>query len=160
MIENLCRVALRVVSSGMSAVLLMAKSTLEQIAPAVPSDGAGSGGGAGSPAIVMYGVVVALAAAAIVAKLVDLRRERDRQAAGLQAAISNALFSEATGLGIRITATARLPLWSGSTITVDVGGQVSTPRLREVALRIVSGEASRTGRVVKINDQVQVVEGE
>jgi len=138
----------------------MAKSTLEQIAPAVPSDGAGSGGGAGSPAIVMYGVVVALAAAAIVAKLVDLRRERDRQAAGLQAAISNALFSEATGLGIRITATARLPLWSGSTITVDVGGQVSTPRLREVALRIVSGEASRTGRVVKINDQVQVVEGE
>ena len=139
----------------------MAQSTLEQIASGVPSDGAGSGGGAGSSAIVMYGVVVvALAAAAIVAKLVDLRRERDRQAAGLQATISNALLSEATGLGSRITATARLPLWSGSTITVEVGGQVSTPRLREMALRIVSEEASRTGRVVKINDQVQVVEGE
>jgi hypothetical protein len=45
-------------------------------------------------------------------------------------------------------------------MTVDVGGQVSTPRLREVALRIVGEEASRTGRVVNINDQVQVVEGE
>jgi hypothetical protein len=35
-----------------------------------------------------------------------------------------------------------------------------TPCLREVALRVVSEEASRTGRVVKIDDQVQAVEGE
>jgi hypothetical protein len=77
----------------------MARSTLKRIALAVPSDGAGSGGGAGSSAIVMYGVVVgAFAPAAMVGKLVDLRREQDRQAARLQVAISNALFTEARGL--------------------------------------------------------------
>jgi hypothetical protein len=47
----------------------------------------------------MYGVVVAACApAAMVGKLVDLRREQDRQAARLQVAISNALFTEAQRL--------------------------------------------------------------
>jgi hypothetical protein len=74
----------------------------------------------------------------------------------VQAAISDALLSEATVLGIGITATAHVPLWRASAVTIDVIGRVSTAWLREMALRIVDEEARRMGRAYTITDRIAV----
>jgi hypothetical protein len=136
----------------------MGQATIEQVAPPpAPAEGVGSGGQTGSSALSLYGIVLAaLAFAVMAAKVADLRRDRDRRAVAVQAAISDALLSEATVLGIGITATAHVPLWRASAVTIDVIGRVSTAWLREMALRIVDEEARRMGRAYTITDRIAV----
>lgn len=104
-------------------------------------------------AIILVGLLVVLGVAV---KFFDLRRRREADAVHLQAQISDALLRDATLFGMPITPTARAPLWKGSPATIEVSGQVPSPELRDVVMRIVREEAARIRPDFVIEDHLVI----
>src|SRR5262245_10551761 len=126
-------------------------------APAQPSGGITGTSGTGG-AMVLLGIVAAVVLAiAVVAKFFDLRRKRETEAVLLQAQVTDMLLREERLRGLSVTATARVPFWSGSPATIDLAGSVPTPDLHETVLRLARSEAMRVRQDVVLEDRVAVV---
>jgi hypothetical protein len=104
--------------------------------------------------LAVVGVVVGLLIiVGIGVKMFDLKRKRDAEAVQLQAQLSDALLREG---GLSITPTARIPLWAGGPVTVEVSGPApASPEGREAALQIVEREAARIRPDVRVIDRIQ-----
>jgi hypothetical protein len=114
--------------------------------------------GGGSGVVMAVGLVVALLVVIGAAvKIFDLRRKREAEAVYLQAQVSDALLRQEDLFGLPITATAHVPMWSGTPVTIEVSGQVPSPEVHDRVLRIVLEEVTRTRPDVQIEDRIAVV---
>ena len=126
----------------------------------VPAQPSGDVVGAGSTenAVALLGIVAAFVLAIVViAKVLDLNRKRETEAAVLQAQVSDALLRDARFGELSVTPTARVPFWSGSSATIELAGWVPTPDLHEAVLRLVRSEAMRVRQDVVLEDRIAVV---
>jgi hypothetical protein len=86
-------------------------------------------------------------------KMFDLKRKREAEAVQLQAQLADALLREG---GLTITPTARIPLWAGGPVTVELSGPApASPEGREAALQLVEREAARIRPDVRVIDRIQ-----
>src|SRR5207244_13250389 len=90
-------------------------------------------------------------------KLFHLNRNRESEAVQLQAQLSDALLREPSLAGLPLTPTVHVPMWTGTPATIDVTGQVPRPELKDLAVRLVSDEASRIRSDIKIVDRLSIV---
>jgi hypothetical protein len=125
-----------------------------QVPGAAPSDATQSGA-------VMTVVVVATLLGVLVVlgaliKFLDLKRKREGEAVVVQARISDAILRDARFFSLPITPTARVPLWKGTPVTVEVAGQVPSDDLRQAVNRLVEREASQLADV-RIESRIGVV---
>jgi len=132
------------------AVLLLGGAAEAQTPAPVES---GAGGVVMAVALVLALLIVIGAAV----KLYDLKRKREGEAVHLQAQVSDALLRQEDLFGLPVTATATIPLWSGTPAILDVSGQVPAPEVHDRVLRIVLEEAGRIRPDVQIEDRVTVV---
>jgi hypothetical protein len=121
-------------------------------APGATSATEAPAGVAGTLAVV--GVVVGLLiVVGIGVKMYDLKRKREAEAVQLQAQLADALLREG---GMSITPTARIPLWAGGPVTVELSGPApASPGGREAALQLVEREAARIRPDVRVIDRIQ-----
>jgi hypothetical protein len=153
-------------SGSLAAVLVMmfgvwtapawAQTSPSPVPPATTPAASEGGWGATGIAVVVVLVALLVVVGAIV-KMFDLKRKREAEMVHLQAQISDALLQESALAGLVITPTARIPLWSGSPATIELAGQVPSPELHELAVRISEREASRIRPDVRIEDRIGVV---
>lgn len=106
--------------------------------------------------VVALGIAVLVIIAAL-AKMADLRRKRETEAVVIQSRISDAILRDPGLFSFPITPTARVPLWKGSPVTVEVAGQVPSEDIRQAALRLVEREAAQVRPDVLIESRVGVV---
>src|SRR2546421_8626513 len=70
---------------------------------------------------------------------------------------SSDLLREPSLAGLPLTPTVHVPMWTGTPATIDVTGQVPRPELKDLAVRLVSDEASRIRSDIKIVDRLSIV---
>jgi hypothetical protein len=128
-----------------------------QAAPVTPppSAAAASNGISAIALLAVLGGLIAIVAAGV--KMYDLKRKREADAEYLQAQGSDALLRESSLFGAPVTPTVHVPFWSGTPATIDVTGEVPTPEVRQIALRIIRAEASRLRSDFVIDDRMRVV---
>jgi hypothetical protein len=85
-------------------------------------------------ALIRIGIVVILAVL-VIGRLVDWRRGRAEEAMGLQARLSDALMVDPAAGDTTATVVARVPMWPGAPLTLEVRGSVRTPEARDAAIR-------------------------
>ncbi len=100
-------------------------------------------GNAASTVLTLVFLAVVVAAIVVVARYLTNRRKRREDAVILQAHLSDAIYREGLLRGLMITPTARVPVWRGSPVTIEVAGEVPTPELRETVLQLVRTELSK-----------------
>ncbi len=138
--------------AGAAEWVLAQAPTAPSPPPAQPDATASWGGG-----LLLVVVVAALLAVLITAiRLYDMKRRQEDSAMLLQAKLSDALLQEPSLARSPITATVYAPLRKRSPITVDIAGPVSSPELRDTAIRIVSRETAGLGREIQIEDRLLV----
>ena len=87
---------------------------------------------------------------ALIAKILDLRLRRDGEAIAVRGLMSDALERDPSLFGAPITVVrVRVPLWTGSPVTIRVAGQVSTDQLRKAALESIR-RAAKSDLIVAI----------
>jgi hypothetical protein len=91
-------------------------------------------------------ILIALAAGlllliGVIAKVLDLRLKRDGEVVAVKGVISDALGGDPELFELPLTATVRVPLWSGSPVTIRVFGEVPSAELKQAALRRVQRTA-------------------
>jgi len=99
-------------------------------------------------------VLVALGA---LVKFLDLKRKREGEAVVVQARISDAILRDSRLFSLPITPTARVPLWKGTPVTVEIAGQVPSDDLRQVVIRLAEREASQLAADVRVESRIGVV---
>jgi hypothetical protein len=77
----------------------------------------------------------------LIAKILDLRLRRDGEVVAVKGVISDALGGDPELFELPLTATVRVPLWSGSPVTIRVFGEVPSAELKQAALRRVQRTA-------------------
>ena len=89
-------------------------------------------------------VLILLAAGAcllvvgMVAKMLDLRLRRDGEAIAVRGLISDALDRDPNLFGTSITIVrVRVPLWTGSPVTIRVAGHVPSDQLRKAVVQSI-----------------------
>jgi hypothetical protein len=92
-------------------------------------------------------------------KIYDLKRKREEEAVAAQARVSDALLMDAALAGLPLTPTARLPLWKGSPLVLDITGVVPRTELREAALDVAKRELGRSRSDFRIEDRIAVDRG-
>jgi hypothetical protein len=124
-------------------------------AQGAPSNATQSGGETTIVVIAtLLGVLVVLGA---LIKFLDLKRKREGETVVVQARISDAILRDSRFFSLPITPTARVPLWKGTPVTVEVAGQVPSEDLREAVTRFVEREASQLAADVRIESRIGVV---
>jgi hypothetical protein len=93
----------------------------------------------------------------VVARYVTTRRKRLEEGVILQARLSDAILSEASLRGLVVAPKARVAVWRGSPVTIEVAGEVPTPELRDAVLRLVRTELSRVRPDVLAEDHLFIV---
>ncbi len=125
-------------------------------APGSPSSGGSPTGGMGGGVIVVLVMLALIATLGVAVKASDLKRRRTDAAVALQGRIADALLSDPTLGHLPIAATARVPFWKRSPVTIEVTGPVPTPDLREAAMSLVIGEAFNSGLQFRVEDRISV----
>ena len=77
----------------------------------------------------------------LIAKILDLRLKRDGEVVAVKGVISDALGGDPELFGLPLTTTVRVPLWSGSPVTIRVFGEVPSGEIKQAALRRVQRTA-------------------
>ena len=95
----------------------------------------------GSVAVVLILAAGLVLLIALVAKIVDLRQKRDGEVIAVKGVIADALGGDPELFDLPLTATVRVPLWSGSPVTIRVFGDVPSAELKQAALRRVQHTA-------------------
>ncbi|PYN79858.1 MAG: hypothetical protein DMD96_16235 [Candidatus Rokuibacteriota bacterium] len=122
-----------------------------------PSPGGAPPAGGMTAVAVAVSVVAVLVILGALVKMLDLKRKRDGEAVVVQAQISDAVLRDPRLFSLPITPTARVPLWKGSPITVEVAGQVPSDDLRQAALHLIEREASHLRSDVRVESRIGVV---
>src|SRR5207248_3242084 len=112
-----------------------------------------SGGSAAVGFLVILGLLVLVG---IAVKVYDRKRKRDAEAVHLQAQVSDALMRDARLAGLVLTPTARVPAWGSGPATIEIGGEVPDPAMRDAVLRVAREEAARLRPDVQIVDHLSV----
>ena len=101
-------------------------------------------------------VLVLLVGIGILVKMVDARRRREDEMAGLQGRISDALLTDGLLVGLPVTATVHTPFWRSAPATVSLTGTVPSVELRDAARRVAEREMQSRGVQFEIEDRVMV----
>ena len=78
----------------------------------------------------------------LIGKVLDLRLKRDGEVIAVRGVVSDALGGDPELFGLPLTATVRVPLWSGAPVTIRVFGEVPSSELKRAALRRVKRAAN------------------
>jgi len=110
-------------------------------------------------AIILIAATGLLLLLAFVARILELRLKRDGEAVAVRGLMSDALEREPSLLGLSITIVrVRVPLWTGSPVTVRVAGRVPSDHLRRIALQHMRQTAESNLVVgVRIKSRIGVV---
>jgi hypothetical protein len=92
----------------------------------------------------------------VIAKMYDLRQRWEAEAISLQSRLSDALLTDRNLEGLAVTPTAHVPLWTGSPVTIEVSGEVSSPELKERVLRVVERETRYVRSDVEVEDKLLI----
>ncbi|PYN28370.1 MAG: hypothetical protein DMD99_00020 [Candidatus Rokuibacteriota bacterium] len=111
----------------------------------------------GATAAFVIGAIAVLLILGALMKILDLKRQRESEAVVVQAQLADAVLRDPALFSLPITPTARVPLWKGSPVTVEVAGQVPSDDLRRAALHLVEREASHLRPDVRIESRIGVV---
>ena len=94
---------------------------------------------------------------ALVAKMLDLRLRRDGEAIAVRGLISDALDRDPRLFGTSVTVVrVRVPLWTGTPVTIRVAGQVSSDQLRKTVLESIR-RAAKADLIVAIRIKSRIV---
>ncbi|PYM94291.1 MAG: hypothetical protein DME04_08445 [Candidatus Rokuibacteriota bacterium] len=141
-------------------VLALVELTRDGWAQAVPGGESASSTppSGGAQAVVLVGsAILLLVILGVLVKMLDLKRRREGEAVIVQSQVSDAVLRDPALFSLPITPTARVPLWSGSPVIVEVAGCVPSDELREAALRLIQREASHLRNDVQIESRLDVV---
>jgi hypothetical protein len=127
--------------------------------PVLPQDARPDVTDASTGFVLVSAVILLLLIVGIGIKLYDLKQKRDRDAAVLQARISDALMTDPMLSPFPLTPTARIPVWNGRPVMVEVSGAVPGAGLRQAAVDLVLREALRTGKTCRLVDRISVDPG-
>jgi hypothetical protein len=131
-----------------------------QSSAAAPATGAAPAAGAtsssGSAALGFLVILGLLVIVGIAVKLYDRKRKRDAEAVHLQAQVSDALMRDTRLAGLVLTPTAQVSTWGSGPATIEIGGEVPDPVLRDIVLRVAREEAARLRPDVQIVDRLSV----
>lgn len=109
--------------------------------------------------IVVAAILALVVLLGMAVKLYDLKRKREEEAVAAQARISDALLMDAALAGLPLTPTARVPLWSGTPLTLEITGSVPKTELREAAIGVARREMARSRDDFRIEDHIAVDPG-
>ena len=95
---------------------------------------------------------------ALIAKILDLRLRRDGEAIAVRGLMSDALERDPSLFGAPITvARVRVPLWTGSPVTIRIAGQVSSDQLRKAVLESIRRAAKSDLTVaIRIKSRIKI----
>ena len=95
---------------------------------------------------------------ALIAKILDLRIRRDGEAIAVRGLMSDALERDPSLFGAPITVVrVRVPLWTGSPVTIRIAGQVSSDQLRKAVLESIRRAAKSDLTVaIRIKSRIKV----
>ena len=94
---------------------------------------------------------------ALIARLVDVRRQRAEQAAVLEVRISGALEEDPIFLRSSVGPTVHVPFWRGSPARIEMRGHVASPLLEASALRIAVQAAARVRADFSVHSCLTVI---
>jgi hypothetical protein len=150
----------RLITSALALVAWPANTSWSQGVVGPQASGNTSAGATESSAVTTAVVVALLLAVLVILgaiiKMLDLKRKRDGEAVVVQARISDAVLRDPRLFGLLITPTARVPLWKGTPITVEVAGQVPAEDLRRAAINLIEREAAQIGPKVHVESRIGV----
>jgi hypothetical protein len=108
--------------------------------------------------IILLGAGAGLLLLGLVAKMLDLRLRRDGEAIAVRGLISDALDRDPALFGASIAVVrVRVPLWTGSPVTIRVAGQVSSNELRMAVLQSIRRTAKSDLIVaIRIKSRIKV----
>jgi hypothetical protein len=109
-------------------------------------------------------VLILLAAGAgllflgLLAKILDLQLRRDGEAIAVRGLVADVLDQDPNLFGSSITIVrVRVPLWTGSPVTIRVAGQVSSDRLRKAVIESIRRAAkSELIVAIRIKSRIKV----
>jgi anaerobic C4-dicarboxylate transporter len=110
-----------------------------------------------STVLIFLFVAAVIVAIVVVARYVSTKRKRLEEALILQARLSDAILREAPLRDVAVTPRARVAVWRGSPVTIEVAGEVPTPELRDTVLRLVRTELSLVRPDVPAEDHLWIV---
>jgi hypothetical protein len=97
--------------------------------------------------LVAFGVLLVLG---VLGKVLELRLRRDGESVAVRGVMSDALRCDPGPLGLAVTIVRiRVPLWTGSPVTVRLAGEVPSDQLREALLQSVR-RAAKSNLVVRV----------
>ena len=151
--------AIKAICSALAANALVLGAAQHGWAQAVSPGDSSSAAPSGTiqVAVVVGSAVALLVILAALVKMLVLKRRRDGEAVMVQSQVSDAVLREPSLFRLPITPTARVPLWKGSPVIVEVAGCVPSDDLREAALRVVEREAAHLRSDVRIESRIDVV---
>lgn len=98
-------------------------------------------------ALIRIGIVLILAVL-VIGRLVDWRRRRAEEALGLQTRVSDALMADPDLAETTASPVARVAMWPGAPLILEIRGSVASPEARDAAIRIALRVlADQPGRV-------------
>ena len=109
-------------------------------------------------------VLILLAAGAgllflgLLAKILDLQLRRDGEAIAVRGLVADVLDQDPNPFGSSITIVrVRVPLWTGSPVTIRVAGQVSSDQLRKAVIESIRRAAkSELIVAIRIKSRIKV----
>jgi hypothetical protein len=121
--------------------------------PPAPGGVPAAASGENALAIVLL-VAVAVVAFAVMAKIIDRRRQRAEEAVALEAQIAEAFLRDRTLVGTAVTPHVSVPFWGDVPATIVLAGQVPNPAVRQMALRIADQTAAQVRAEYRIEDHL------
>jgi hypothetical protein len=94
----------------------------------------------------------------LLAKILDLQLRRDGEAIAVRGLVADVLDQDPNPFGSSITIVrVRVPLWTGSPVTIRVAGQVSSDQLRKAVLESIRRAAkSELIVAIRIKSRIKV----
>jgi hypothetical protein len=104
----------------------------------------------GAIVFILLAASASLLVVGLVAKMLDLRLRRDGEAIAIRGLISDTLDRDPNLFGTSIAIVrVRVPLWTGSPVTIRVAGQVPSDQLRKAVLQSIK-RAAKSDLIVAV----------
>jgi len=144
--------------SGLAAMVTFAREAAAQTAPpaATPAPSAAAAGDNSGVliALALMGALLVIVGAGV--KMWDAKRKREADAIHLQSQLSDALLREADFFGLAITPTVHAGMRKSAPMIIELTGQAPSDSVRNAALRVIQGEASRVRSNFELVDKIEV----
>jgi hypothetical protein len=104
----------------------------------------------GAIELILLAAGACLLVVGLVAKMLDLRLRRDGEAIAVRGLISDALERDPNLFGASISIVrVRVPLWTGSPVTIRVAGHVQSDQLRKAVVQSIK-RAAKSDLIVAV----------